>query len=98
MLASKTIVGHPKFRAHVSLWQPPWPLEGLIVYAYLDGEIVVFALLAGKIALVGVLEAEPHAEVVLAGTVEAKAGLEDEVAIDYESPLDGELYINGEKS
>jgi DNA-directed RNA polymerase subunit RPC12/RpoP len=98
MLASKTIVGHPKYRANVVPWEPPWPLEGLVVYAYLDGEVVVYAVLAGTVVCLGVLDAEEVAvEDVLYGTIAVEQVLEDEIAIDYEYPLDGDLYVNGEK-
>jgi len=101
MLASKFIVGHPKVRgAYVSIWQPLWPKAGLGVFgAFLDGELVIYAVLAGTVFCLGVLDAEEVAlEDVLYGTIAAERVLEDEVAIDYESPLDGELYINGEKA
>jgi hypothetical protein len=100
MLASKTIVGHPKIRgAHVSLWEPLWPKLGYAVFgAYLDGEVVCFAVMAGGVYCLGVLDAEEvELEDVLYGTIAPEQVLEDEVAIDYEGALDGELYINGEK-
>jgi hypothetical protein len=97
MLASKTIVGHPKGRANVVLWEPPWPLQGYAIGgAFLDGELVVIPVLMGSFAMAVVLAAEVGAEVVLCGSLAVEQPLEDAQAIEW--ALDGDLYVNGEKA